>query len=161
MTAGDDDFTVAVRRAVRPVVWGIISLIGVVSLAGGITIGALVVQAHDIKATQADIVVSRTEAAAGACRKDNAIRRAAGVAARKKAEDFVKLQYEATGASFEQMPPKIQALTLRFYAEQEQVTLDSYPHRDCSSPAAIAAFNRSQPADPEPCTPAPGGLCAP
>lgn len=157
----NDGFRDAVRSAVRPIVIGLAVMIAFVGVAGGIATTALFVQAHDIKGTQDEIVASRIEGAAGACRKDNNIRRNAGRAAREKAEDFVKLQYEALGTTFAQQTPKIQALTLRFYAEQEQVTLDSYPHRDCSTPEAIAEFNRSQPPDPEPCVPAPGGLCAP
>jgi hypothetical protein len=50
----DDGFAAAVRVAVRPIVTGLIVLIAIVTLAGGITIGALVVQARSIVHARAD-----------------------------------------------------------------------------------------------------------
>lgn len=166
--ADDDAFNSAVRRAVHPLVIGLAILIAVVTFAGGTALLGLVMQARDtqrqarqLAALVDDIQESREQATIGGCRKDNAIRRSAGLAGRRAAEDFVKLQYEALGTSFEQQTPRIQELTLRYFDEQEQVKLDSYPHRDCSSFAKADEFNRHQPLDTEPCVPKFPGLCAP
>lgn len=59
----DDGFSGAVRTAVRPLVWGIVALVAVVSIAGGITIGALVVQASGI-------IHARSEGRAYTCAGD-------------------------------------------------------------------------------------------
>jgi hypothetical protein len=49
-----DGFAAAVRRAVRPIVIGLGGLIAVVTVAGAIAVGALVVQANSIIQTRSD-----------------------------------------------------------------------------------------------------------
>lgn len=148
----------SMREDVRRMALGVFGILACVIALGVAGFLILDDRADDIAAATTQIQESRLDNAAGTCRKDNAIRRAAANAARQKAIDFVKLQEEATGMK---TPPHLQPFAERFYDEQEQVTLDAYPHRDCSTPEAIAEFNENQPPDPEPCEPAPGGLCAP
>lgn len=50
----NDGFTSAVRQAVKPLAIGLAVLIGVVSVAGGIAVGALIIQANDIIHTRSD-----------------------------------------------------------------------------------------------------------
>ena len=150
-----------IKRYVRTIARGVLAIlvaIGIVTLGGWWDLNG---KTSDIKHAQSAIQTSRLVNAKNGCLKDNAIRRAAGEAGLRKAQDFVKLQYEALGTTFEQQSPKIKELTLRFFAEQKQAALDSYPHRDCSTAAAINYFNQHQPHDPEPCVNPHHGLCGP
>lgn len=59
----DDGFTTAVRGAVRPIVVGLFVLIALVTVAGGIAVGAIALQARDI-------IHARTEGRAYTCAGD-------------------------------------------------------------------------------------------
>lgn len=104
------------------------------------------------------IVATRTEARHTSCLRDNAIRYEAGEAAAKKAQDFID-----ANRKFYKTPPATGALLQAerdYVASQRQVTLDSYPRRDCTA-AGIRAFYENPPhAPPEPtCVPDRKGLC--
>lgn len=104
-----------------------------------------------------DIVEARTEARNTTCLRDNAIRRDAGEAAARKAQDFIDAQRAYTGAPAS--TGKLKAAEEAYVESQRAVTLDAYPHRDCSK-AGIDAFYANPPApDPEPCIPDGKGLC--
>ena len=107
-----------------------------------------------------DIVAARTEARYTTCLRDNTIRHDAGEAAAKKAQDFID-----ANRRFYKTPPATGALKqaeIDYVNSQRQVTLDSYPLRDCTKAGIKAFYENPPPAPPTvPCTPDGRGLCVP
>lgn len=169
----DEGFRKAVKEAVRPIVIGLVVLIAVVTLAGGIAVVALAVQARDLQSQNAElkrqndalerlvkeIIATRTESRRTQCLRENTIRHDAGEAAAQKARDFIKAQQAYSGAG--PSTGKLKDAEDAYIESQKRVTLDAYPRRDCSD-AGIEAFYSHPPTDPDPtpCVPDGQGLCS-
>lgn len=104
------------------------------------------------------IIATRTEARRTQCLRDNEVRHDAGEAAAKKARDFIDSSKAYSGAG-----PSEGALKEAedaYVESQRRVTLESYPHRDCSDDGIVAYYkNPPAPQGGEACVPDHMGLC--
>ncbi len=124
-------------------------------LAGVIIIGSAGMWALTTKTNE--IIATRNESRLTQCRRDNSIRHDAGEAAAKKAQDFIDSQKRYTHAG-----PSTGTLLQAekdYVASQREVTLESYPLRDCTH--IDEYYKNPPPPAPEEkaCVPDGKGLC--